>query len=674
MKDWRGYRDDLSPIGDNLEKANNISFRVRGEIRRRPGLGLRKQLTAQSMGALVTTAGSWIVANNGGTLTGYDLDNDTTFTVASGLAATPRGNWANAGGALYFTNGTDAIQAITDGGAASVDAGIAAPAGAPVAGSPAAGTVTAGVHLIRYRYKDSATGYYSNPSPELEFTAAGSQNIPLTLVLSGESKVDQMVIEMTLAAGDVYYVVATITASTSYTINVSDLILSTQTAVNTYAAPDGFGFDQPPLAQLMCEHRGRVYLWGTATGELYWSRALYPEAFSLFDWARKVDFGRSDTPTGMASYSSDLYLFGRRSMRRLTFDVDPAAAKLETLPTEHGLHNQRCLVECNDSLFGWGPSGIWKIDGIHPVHISRPIDRTLGELADDTATEQYHAVFDPDERAVWFFFVREGDSFPQDAFCYELLTDNWSLRSFRHQIQSSLVAGDDVRPTRAWLGDADGGYIWRLQPDQFDALPPTLTSGVLTTAVGSTTTVINVNEALPTSGQDCVGAMMYIPSTGETVRVTANTANTLTVTPALASALGASVDVYLGSIAVNGLSEYFSMPFQNQVGSPPRLQVDSITPSGAGIRLRFAVYKNFSTTKEAFTTQSAEDTPPAGVTFTNGFADVDTAQIVGPTIPAPCSDASTLQWEFTQDRPENDIRIINIEWQFDEPPTREAAR
>lgn len=671
--DWRGYDNSRSPIGDNLEEANNISFRVRGELRRRPGLGLRKPLDAQSMGALATSTGSWIVGNDAGTLTGLDMDDDSTFTVASGLSATPRGNWTNAGGALYFTNGTDPIQVITAGDAVAADAGIAAPVAAPTAGSPAAGTVDAGVHLIRYRYKNSVTGYYSNPSPDLEFTAAGSQNVPLTLVASADPKVDQQVIEMTLQAGDVYYVVATQAQSTSYTINISDLLLAVNLAVNTYAAPDGFGHEPPPDANLMIEHRGRIFLWGTAANELYWSRALYPEAFNLFDWVRKVDFGRSDTPTAMAGFYSDIYLFGRRSMRRLSYETDPAAAMLITLPTDHGAYNQRCVVEANGDLYGLGPAGIWKIEGIHPEHISRPMDETFRDLADETKSEQFHGVFDPDERAIWFFFVRTGDTDCQDALCYELLTKNWSLRSFRHTIQSSLVAGDDLRPTRAWLADNDGGYIWRLQPDQFDALPPPLTSGVVTTGVGSTDTVLAVNENMPTTGQDLTGAIIYNPITGEERLIASNTSNTITLTVALATAPAPSVEFFIGSIRVEGLSEYTTVGQLNQTITPPRLQVDDLTPTGQGIVLTFTVYQDFSTTRTAFTTQSAFDTPPAGITIlSNGDCQVDTS-VIGPTVPAPTADAKALQWRFVQERPQNQMRIMSILWQMDQPPTKERA-
>lgn len=671
MKEWHGYRDDLAKIGDNIDESQNISFRVKGELRRRPGLGLKKQLTAQSMGAIVTDSGSWIVANNGGTLTGYDLDNDTTFTVASGLTSSPRGNWANANGQLYFSNGVDPVQVISDGATAAQDAGITGPASASSAGSPAAGTVTAGVHLIRYRYKNSATGYYSNPSPDLEFTAAGSQNIPLTLVTSADAKANQMVIEMTLAAGDEYFVVATITAATSYTINISDALLALNQNSNVYSAPDGYGFDVPPAQALMIEHRSR--LWFLAEdGTLYWSRALFPEALNILDWARKVNFGRSDTPTALFSYYSDIYLGGLRGMSRLAYDTDPAASKVTPVPGDMGIYNQRCYTVANGDVFGFGPTGAWRMSDLYPRHISRPIDQTFQDLVDETQSEKFHVTFDPQERAVYFFFVRTGDTSPKDAICFETLTQNWSLRTFRNQMQSSLVTGDAQRPTRSWLGDNDGGWIWRQEEGKFDGLPPTMTSGVLTVGTSSTTTAINITTpALPTSTYTPVGAMVYNEDTDETVRVVSNTANQMTVSPAFASAPGSGTLLFLASIEVVGVSEWYIPGNLNRTFNPPRLQIDDYV-TGGGVELRVSIFNNFSATKIQLTEISSDDTNPLGVTLDNGDAVIDTS-VVGPTGVTPSDDSKALRWKFIQRKPQGVMKILDISWQDDRPPTAERT-
>src|SRR3989304_643039 len=41
----------------------------------------------------------------------------------------------------------------------------------------AAGNVDAGIHLIRYRYKDDRTGYVGNPSNQYSYNSAGAKKL-----------------------------------------------------------------------------------------------------------------------------------------------------------------------------------------------------------------------------------------------------------------------------------------------------------------------------------------------------------------------------------------------------------------------------------------------------------------------------------------------------------------
>lgn len=674
MRKWTGYHDEQVPIGDDVDAAINVSYRERGALRRRYGLGTRLALNVDSLGALTTSANSYLVGNNAGTLVAYDLDANTTANVKTGLASTPRGVFANAGGKLYFTNGTDAIVAIAAGTGTAPNAGIAAPAGAPTAGAPGAGSVTAGVHRIRYRYKDSTSGYYSNPSPELEFTAAGSQNIPLTLVTSADAKVDQQVIEMTLAAGSDFYVVATISQATSYTINLSDLTLQAQQRTSVFAFPDGYGHEPPPTGYpLMCEHRGRIFLWGNLTSqELRWSRALYPEAFNAFDWARKVAIGRSDTPAAIIGFQNDLYLLGRMSMRRFIYDSDPAAAMLITLPTNLGAYNQRCVVQADGSLYGIGPTGAWMIDGIHPTHISRPIDRTFKADVDESKSERFHAVYDPSERVILFFYVPTGGTNPTRALCYDTMTGEWSRRTFQHGLVASIQVGDATRAPAAYVADDDGGYTWALTADRFDGVPSTLTSGVVTSTGASTTTVITVSQSLPTSGQTLVGAFLATEDLTEVRRITANTANTITVASAFSSAPTNGQELWIGAIDVDLLSDWTIAGSLNRTMSPARLQVDDLNENTDPVVYRVSMFQDFSATKTPLTIQSVDDTAPRGITIDDGDALVDTS-VTGPTVPVSLSDAKCVRWRLRQQRPAGTMRLLDVAWQFERGPTEERA-
>ncbi len=663
MRTWRGYADDTTNIGTDPVVADNVSLRVRGQLSRRPCLGDKITLTAQSLGALETTSGSWLAANNAGTLTSYNLGTDVSFTLASGLASTPRGNWTNAGGQLYFTNGTDAIKVIGQGSAVAQDAGITGPSAAPSAGSPSSGSITAGVHLIRFRWKNSVTGYYSNPSDPLEYTAAGSQNLPLTLSTTSDAKVDQMVIEMTLVDGETYYVVATVADSASYTIDISDADLETDQLTDVYSGPDGFGCDVPPVSSLIMEHRGRIFLWGGKL--LYWSRAGFPEAFNVLDWARDVTPGKADQPTALMSFFNDLYLFSIHGMRRLVYTGDPAAGMIIGIPGELGAYNQRCLVQADGMLYGFCPSGAWYIDGIQPDYLSRPIDQTWMAEVDNSASEQFHGWYDPIEQAVWFAYVKTGDDFPQTAICYEVRNKQWTRRTFRNTIVASITVGDSSRTTVAWLAAGEGGKTWKLQSGRIgDGVPLAVTSGIVVCDTGCTTTILQIVGALPTA-PDYSGAILYDETNDIQRRISSNTSSAITLATALPTTPAAGDRFYVGSVACRVKSQWQIAEALNQTMRPARLQVDHLS-DGNEVDVRVSTFTNFNANAIQFTKQSVSDIAPQGVTLTNGstVAVVDTS-VVGPTVPVNFQNAKCMAWQVIQQQPRGDFKLLDMTYQFD---------
>lgn len=663
MRTWRGYSDDTANIGSDPVAMDNVSLRVRGQVSRRPCLGDKISLNAQSLGALETTSGSWLAANNAGTLTSYNLGTNATFTLKSGLSATPRGNWTNSGGQLYFTNGTDAIQVISQGNTVALAAGITGPVAAPTAGAESSGSITAGVHLIRFRWKNSITGYYSNPSDVLTYTAPGSKNLTIGLSTTADPKVDQMVIEMTLVDGETYYVVATVANSASYTIDISDGNLIANQLTDVYAGPDGFGHDVPPINKLIMEHRGRVFLWGGKL--LYWSRAGFPEAFNVLDWARDVTPGKADQPTAMMSFFNDLYLFSVHSMRRLVYTGDPAAGMIIGIPGELGAYNQRCLVQADGMLYGFCPSGAWYIDGIQPDYLSRPIDQTWMDEVDDSQSEEFHGWYDPIEQAVWFAYVATGDTKPKTAICYEVRNKQWTRRTFRNTIQASITVGDASRTTVAWLADGDGGKTWKLQSQRKgDGLPVAMTNGIVTCDAGCTTTVLQIVEPLATS-PDLAGAILY-DETHDTQRLIAsNTASAITLSVALAFTPAAGFQFYVGSVRCRARSQWQTGEALNQTMSPGRLQVDHLS-DGDEVDVRVSIRTNFNENAIAFTRQSIADTDPLGVTITNGssIAVVDTS-VIGPTVATNFQNAKCFSWEVVQQQPRGDFKLLDMTWQFE---------
>jgi hypothetical protein len=272
MKQWQGLRDDLSVVApDGMARAENVSFRVLGELRRRPGLGSRINET----GTLVTEwtdpfGAVYYVYNSGsGTIRTVKVTDGSETTVVSSLNTTSRGCFAKSNGRLMFVNDFDVMQRIERGDATGATVGITAPSAA--IGTPTSattGTVTVGTHGMRYRYFDSKSLYLSDPSPQTDITTSAGVSLIFsigtgseTVIRSQDAKVDQVIIELTDAGSSTFYRAATVNqALTGTTINADDLTLR----AGVTASRDGdFGHQKPPLFSLAIEHRGRVFGWGS---------------------------------------------------------------------------------------------------------------------------------------------------------------------------------------------------------------------------------------------------------------------------------------------------------------------------------------------------------------------------------------------------------------------------
>lgn len=174
----------------------------------------------------------------------------------------------------YVTNGWDRML-VWDGIATTTqEAGITGPGTEPTdwtpAGTEAADSpgVTAGTHLVRYRYKDSRTGYLSNPSNSYEVSASGSNKFQFPVVTSGaatnmlvstDAKVDTIVIEMTDVGLEVFYVAAEgDNAAGTIEVTRTDTELRELGEI-TYPET---GHAKPPFARYMIPFKDRLFAFG----------------------------------------------------------------------------------------------------------------------------------------------------------------------------------------------------------------------------------------------------------------------------------------------------------------------------------------------------------------------------------------------------------------------------
>lgn len=739
MRKWSGTHDGSAPVGNGLTTVRNVSFHQDGICARRPQLHTRYDLDAVVIQGLThPLAGSFLVSANGtGSLIGSDLPTGTATTLASSLDDDIPGTLTNHQAKLYYNNDFDDPRRMERGDLAAVTAGIDAPASAPTYSSSSTGSLGAGTYRLRYRWRDERTGYLSNPSAELERTTTSGQSLWVNGAAATDSKVTQVIWERTTADGAIFYQEGTAsTATAMFEFNDSDTTLEQGIDIN--AVYGDFGHEPPPIVEIMCEHRGRMFGWkrsvrtrtgcsvtsgvgsisgsgfptngawdgrlltvnsetsnciiasttsavitlagaytGTASGSsntirvfhpqpdmLYWSRAGFPESWKPSTWARRVLQGGSDEPSAMFSAYDTLWLCGQHSIKTFDYTSDPAAARLASVPTELGVYNQQCIVQIDGRTFGLGQAGAFELQGRVPTRISDDIEIQLAALIDTTQFNDFHGVADPYERSVTWYFTRTGDTSPKDGICYFIESGQWQFVSYRQPIRASVCYGSAAYPYRPYLSDSNG-WVWRVGDDRpADCLPASLSSGVLTTISGSTSTVINVIDSLPTGSGDCKGAMLYWPAAGEARDVASNTASALTLTTGFTTAPGAGVELYLGSIDVFLRSDWWMARSPQHKKRPPYLAVEHLSESAAP-DIKTTVYQDLSGTAAQWTTD-AGDSRLKGVTATSNTVrtlDTDATESAGVLyIELPDKFCNYWRYELTQDRPAGDLRLMDAQF------------
>jgi hypothetical protein len=203
-------------------------------------------------------------AQSGGSGAGFATGTYTLATLSTDHLPTFNGYDSQ----LYVANGWDACKVWDGVSATLVNAGIAS-GGSDWAPSPssASGSVAIGVHLLRYRYRNSRTGYVSDPSKTYSATVSSSTkkltfNIgdsgSANIVRSTDSKADTIVVEMTAAGGTTFFEAETaaMTAST-VAVDIGDDALAEM--VLDY---DDDGHGVPPACALVEEHNARLWLGG----------------------------------------------------------------------------------------------------------------------------------------------------------------------------------------------------------------------------------------------------------------------------------------------------------------------------------------------------------------------------------------------------------------------------
>jgi len=641
--EWPGVDQRSALIGDGWAELDNVSHVDAGVLRRRPGIGIR---VAAVPGQVLASFGGRIVAQSGGSIISVDPSSGSTTTLASGLGSTA-GCFTRYLGRMYWARGDAASLVFDTATSTSRTPGITAPGTAITGTVASSGTGTVGGHIFRYRYRNSTTGFISNPSQALtlEFTS-GNQQANLTVTASATPGVDQIILEVTAANASVFYQASThANATASVNFNQQDAVLTAKIPAVVFGDD---GHNPMPSLDLITEHRNRIMGIQRSSKLIGWTRPGFPESWDLTSYGRRLSMmdDSNDTVTAIVSFLGDLYLMQRFGMSRFSYVDDPAAGVVLAVPTQEGCWNQRCFIQVADNLFGFGPAGCWAISAINPKHISTPIDPWLEATMDTTQSDKFFVWYNWRDRSVTFAFVRLGDTEVKTAATYSLRTGAWSTRTYRHSLQGACVAYNETFVTSTT-------HLWRERPGMFDGVT---TGAKYAVAAGSTTTTINVTSSV----SDCVGSILTIGA--ESRVITGYGATSITVGTAFSSAPAAGVVARVGTIPIRIVSDWRSPGPGVRVSSLYALL--QVEPAGTG-EARFSSAIDFQGGYQTYTADGA-DVSPNGVQIINGSTEVilDLSQAAGKThipIPLPAECVRCLTMTLVIEDPIATLGVMSLE-------------
>ena len=172
---------------------------------------------------------------------------------------------------VYYTNNENPVKVLTQDTA--YDAGIDGPVaalGSP--GAATAGNTTNGTHLMRYRYRNSKTGFISNPSDNLSYTVSGGNgalrfDVTADYVASTDAKVDTIDIEITPTNDSNFWrAVSALNTATAITVNISDAVLTQGINVSAIYGNlqngELYANDPPQTATIIISHKNRAWVGG----------------------------------------------------------------------------------------------------------------------------------------------------------------------------------------------------------------------------------------------------------------------------------------------------------------------------------------------------------------------------------------------------------------------------
>lgn len=505
-----------------------------------------------------------VLVGSDGSLRLRNLDGTSTVIAAAAFTSTDLPSFAVANDLLFIANGTDRIK--FDG--TNVRAwGITAPAAGPTLSAAAGGSMAAGVYDVLLTYYASAYGNESGRGVLSSVTLAAGQKINVSWTFPADAQVDyvRVYIRSRTRGANFYRAVAGATPAAhathggyaSTTLAAVLDITDAQFAAFTTLAPAANANQPPPSgAQSPTWHDSRMFVHDERG--LYWTDIESPEGFNLVDSFEPINPDDGDPLVALASIDEGLLTLKRNSTWLLDGN-DPNSWIPRRLSTSLGAVNQQSVAVTDNGTYWWdkdkGPARLrggkpeaFGLPRIGPSLTATRFNQSLLHLI--TAVEDTS----PARQRLMYAVPEAGSTRPSLILPYNLAlevweSDGWNPFDVASMARARNTTGDETvfiggytgRLFEWWSGMTDGVTTGQKPEGLVTAAAATTLTGVLAGGVASPAWTVDAHK----------GLYVYAISANDEVQrrlITANTANTLTVSVAWSTNPNSTYRFIIGGI------------------------------------------------------------------------------------------------------------------------------
>lgn len=347
---------------------------------------------------------------------------------------------------------------------------------------------------------------------------------------------------------------------------------------------------------------------------IFVSEAGFPESFAAGVYINGPNGEAAGDITGAIGYGSRILFFSQSTISALSWNESPLVDPVMIpMSSKAGALSQRVIVEHQGLVYTMDRRGWHVFNGVYPQEIGQPLGNVLDSI-DFTYKERFHACYLPDTRAIRWWVVYTGDTYPKNYVQFDVETGAWSTGTYLQAITDSRLVRQG-KGLRAFLLD-ENGHTWWGDTGLADGCPAA--NSHLTGAAGSTTTVVNVSDTLPTTGVGLAGAFLSRKTAAgvtESRRISSNTAGAITVASAFTGAPATGAELWVGVIPSKLRTREFSAlrgPRQKSLTGYLTIHYKPVTSARY---LQVRVYEDYSASAK---TWSQTGTARTGITWPGG--------------------------------------------------------